>query len=426
MRIVMLAAGTYGDVPPCVALGLGLQQAGHRVLIATYAEFEDVVTSRGLEFAALRGNPQEQQQQQETKAMMASVGNIYSYMRHAMHLHLSYMHGLLVDSWLACQGADAIIFAINTLGGYHIAEKLGIPCFTFWYHPLNATTAFPHPLISARLRLGGALNRLSYTGIEQFVWQFMRPMLNRWRQGTLGLPPLSFTGGAPEPITSPRGRRLPFLYGYSPSVAPSPPDWQPWQRVTGFWFLDRADGWQPPADLVEFIKGGPPPVCVGFGSMIGDNPTEMTEVVLKALRLAGRRAVLVTGWGGLSDISVSDDIFKIERVPYDWLFPQTAAVVHHAGVGTLALGLRAGVPTVTVPFTRDELYWGWQVAGMGVGPAPILRTQLTAERLATALRCATSDEGMRDRVAALGRRIQAEDGVARAVETFHQYLSYHP
>ncbi len=129
---------------------------------------EDVVTSRGLEFAALRGNPQEQQQQEETKAMMESVGNIYSYMRPAMHLHLSYMHDLLVDSWLACQGADAIVFAVNTLGGYHIAEKLGIPCFTFWYHPLNATSTFPHPLISARLRLGGVLNRLSYTGIEQF------------------------------------------------------------------------------------------------------------------------------------------------------------------------------------------------------------------------------------------------------------------
>src|SRR3954447_2402988 len=48
MRIVMLAAGTYGDVPPCVAFGLGLQQAGHQVCIASYAEFEDVVTSRGL------------------------------------------------------------------------------------------------------------------------------------------------------------------------------------------------------------------------------------------------------------------------------------------------------------------------------------------------------------------------------------------
>ena len=66
--------------------------------------------------------------------------------------------------------------------------------------------------------------------------------------------------------------------------------------------------------------------------MIGDNPAEMTEMVLKALRLAGRRAVLVTGWGGLSNADVSDDVFKIERVPYDWLFPQTAAVVHHAGV----------------------------------------------------------------------------------------------
>jgi sterol 3beta-glucosyltransferase len=157
--------------------------------------------------------------------------------------------------------------------------------------------------------------------------------------------------------------------------------------------------------------------------MIGDNPVEMTEVVLKALRLAGRRAVLITGWGGLTNADMPDDVFKIERVPYDWLFPQTAAFVHHAGVGTLALGLRAGIPTVTVPFTRDELYWGWQVAGMRVGPAPILRTQLTAERLATAICCATSDAGMRDRVAALSRRIQAEDGVARAVDAFHQYLS---
>nr|MDQ2998765.1 glycosyltransferase [Chloroflexota bacterium] len=85
--------------------------------------------------------------------------------------------------------------------------------------------------------------------------------------------------------------------------------------------------------------------------------------------------------------------------------------------------LRAGIPTVTVPFTRDELYWGWQVARLGVGPAPILRTQLTAEGLASAIRIATSDAGMRERVASLGRGIQAEDGVARAVEAFHQYLA---
>ena len=422
MQIVMLAAGTYGDVPPCVALGLGLQQAGHRVRIATYAEFEDLVSGHGLDFAALRGNPQEQQQQEEAKAMMASVGNVYSYMRHAIDLHLSYMHQLLIDSWRACQGADAIVFAINTLGGHHIAEKLNIPCFTFWYHPLSATTAFPQPLITARMNFGGGLNRLSYVGIEQFFWQFMRPMLNRWRQETLELPPLPLLGGALLPITSPRGRRLPFLYGYSPSVAPSPADWQPWQRVTGFWFLDRAVDWQPPPDLVAFLGGGPPPVCVGFGSMIGDNPAAMTRIVLKALRLAGRRAVLVTGWGGLSDAELSNDIFIVDRVPYDWLFPQMAAVVHHAGVGTLALGLRAGVPTVRVPFTRDELYWGWQVAKLRVGPAPLPRTQLTAERLANAIRSATDDVSMRSRATALGKQIQREDGVARAVEVIHSYL----
>ena len=50
MRITILAFGSRGDVQPYVALGLGLQQAGHQILVCTGDDFETFVTARGLDF----------------------------------------------------------------------------------------------------------------------------------------------------------------------------------------------------------------------------------------------------------------------------------------------------------------------------------------------------------------------------------------
>ena len=49
---------------------------------------------------------------------------------------------------------------------------------------------------------------------------------------------------------------------------------------------------------------------------------------------------------------LADDILLVGDVPHDWLFPQMAAVVHHAGAGTTGAGLRAGVPAVAVMTLR--------------------------------------------------------------------------
>ena len=112
----------------------------------------------------------------------------------------------------------------------------------------------------------------------------------------------------------------------------------------------------------------------------------------------------------------------MEWVPFDWLFPRVAAVVHHGGAGTTAASLRAGLPTIVVPFFLDQFYWGRRVFELGVGPRPIPRKRLEAETLAAALRLATGDAGMRERAAALSRRIRAEDGVARAVASFERHM----
>jgi sterol 3beta-glucosyltransferase len=94
-----------------------------------------------------------------------------------------------------------------------------------------------------------------------------------------------------------------------------------------------------------------------------------------------------------------------------------AALVHHGGAGTTAEGLRAGRPTVICPTTlNDQLFWGRRVRDLGVGPEPIPQRKLTTETLLRAIEVSTGEPRMRERAAALGEKIRAERGVARAVE----------
>ena len=122
--------------------------------------------------------------------------------------------------------------------------------------------------------------------------------------------------------------------------------------------------------------------------------------------------------GRLSDFKV----FVADAVPHSWLFPRMAAVVHHGGAGTTAEGLRAGVPTVIVPFIFDQPFWGARVKVQGLGPTPIPRKRLTVDALAQAIDTAVSDAGMRQRAQACGHAIRAEDGVGNAVRIVTQYL----
>jgi UDP:flavonoid glycosyltransferase YjiC (YdhE family) len=208
---------------------------------------------------------------------------------------------------------------------------------------------------------------------------------------------------------------MPVLYGFSPSVLPPPPDWSSEVHVTGYWFLDPPEDWTPPSRLVAFLEAGPPPLYIGFGSMGSRDPQKTSQLVLEALAPAKQRAVILSGWGGLETADLPAHAIAVDSVPFSWLFPRCAAVVHHGGAGTTAAGLRAGVPSVVIPFFGDQPFWGRHVAELGVGPAPIPRRKLTAERLARTIEIAVGDAGMRRRAAELGTAIRAEDGVAQAV-----------
>jgi UDP:flavonoid glycosyltransferase YjiC (YdhE family) len=212
------------------------------------------------------------------------------------------------------------------------------------------------------------------------------------------------------------------LDAYSTAVVPRPPEWGEWIHVTGYWFLDDSSGWTPPDELVEFLRSGPPPVFVGFGSTPFPRPRETADLVIRALARAGQRGILVAGGSGLPVGRLGEGVLSTASVPHDWLFSRVSAIVHHGGAGVTGAALRAGLPSVVVPVFADQPFWGQRVFDLGAGPRPIPARKLTEDSLASAIGL-TADCEMRCRAAALGERIRNENGVGRAVEVIGEHLS---
>jgi sterol 3beta-glucosyltransferase len=404
MRVTILTLGSRGDVQPFLAFGSGLARAGHEVRLATHPRFEGLVAHVGLEFAPLAEGRLGAGRQTAEGRRWAERGSRrlpswVGFLRDAR----SVAHQRLADAMAATEGADAIVASnLATVLGWQMSDRLNVPLMR---------ANFNAPTWMSRSGARPAANV-----VRQVLWLAARPWLNAVRRDALGLRPVPFR----EPIGGLDRRRMPVLYPVSPAVVPRPAGWGEWVHMTGYWFLDRPVDPDPPPALCGFLAAGPPPVCVGFSTMIDRDPAATTEIVLEALRRAGRRAVLICGSDALHH-ALPPDVFAVDAVSHDWLFPRCAAVVHHAAAGATGAALRAGVPSVPVPHMTDQFVWARRLSELGVSPPPIPRRDLSVERLEEAIRIAVGQEAMRHRAAALGERIRAEDGVARAVEVFERH-----
>lgn len=415
MQITIIAGGSRGDVQPYVALGVGLKEAGHTVRVLTSDDFQQLVTDYGLDFYTVGGNAQVVAQSMQATLDQGNMLKILGQMRQASEQQAtrSAERGVV-----ACEGSNLILGGLSGLfSGLSLSEKLGIPLMLAYLVPFTPTSAFPSPLTPLpQTPLTQWLNKPSFLLAQQIMWQSFRSADNKARQQVLQLPASLFWG----PFSSLKGSKQAVLYGYSSYVLPQPRDWNAFQHVTGYWFLDPPQNWEPPADLLHFLQSGPPPVYIGFGSMTSSKPEEAADLVLEALARTGQRGVLYEGWGGLKKEQLPESVFMTGSVPHTWLFPRMAAVVHHGGVGTAAAGFAAGVPSIITPFFADQPFWGQRAYELGVGPKPIARKRMTVDNLTAAIEHAISDEEMRKKAALLGERIRAENGVAQAVHVIEQ------
>ncbi len=206
-------------------------------------------------------------------------------------------------------------------------------------------------------------------------------------------------------------------------MIPKPKDWGPHINISGFFFLSLASDYTPAPDLAAFLDAGPPPIYIGFGSIVVDDPNGMTKLIFEAVKTTGQRALVSKGWGGFGgdELGVPEGVFMLGNVPHDWLFKHVSCVVHHGGAGTTAAGIACGKPTVVVPFFGDQPFWGAMVAKAGAGPRPIPYKQLTADNLADAILEALKPTALQ-KAQDLGAKISSEKGSDVGAVSFHDKL----
>jgi UDP:flavonoid glycosyltransferase YjiC (YdhE family) len=416
MRVAIVTGGTEGDIQPMLAVGRGLRARGHAVRFAAAAAYHDLITASGLSPFALEGD--------DPRHVVADIAR-----RNPDRSRLKTLRGMLkpvppTDASLrslvlACENVDAVLYTPISGLAYHVADARRVPSFEVHLIPLTPTREFPSPHWPWPAGFVGPYNFLSHHAIHQFFWQINRFWVNDWRRNALGASPLPFEG----PIGTRYFREMRrVVCAVSPSVVPKPRDWSDTVGITGYLFA-ASDGYVPPAALAAFVEAGEPPVCVGFGSTVEGSPGALRPIFEATQKLTRRRFVFVRGWANYDLPEPSSDVFVVDRASYAWLYPRASAVVHHAGTGTAAEAVRAGVPSVAVPYITEQRFWAARLSALGVAPPEITRRGLTATRLADAINAACTDASLRRRARTLGTSVRSEDGASGAVDFVEREMS---
>lgn len=446
LNIVIMIIGSRGDIQPFLEIGRILRHDyGHRVRIATHPAFREFVQKEtDLEFFSVGGDPS------ELMAFMVKnpglVPNLQTIREGEIQKKRASMKEMFEGMWRSCVNAtdneadeqnrtmmdsqhpfvaDAIIANPPSMAHVHIAERLGIPLHIMFTFPYSPTGAFPHPL--ANIKPGKSnvdtnyVNFISYPLVEMMTWQGLGDIVNNFRENTLGLEPVSSLW-APGALYR---MHVPYTYMWSPSLVPKPGDWGPEIDITGFVFMDLAKDFEPPQNLVDFLEAGDAPIYIGFGSIVVDDPDGFTDMIFKATKMAGVRALVNKGWGGFgsSNEDTPDNIFMLENTPHDWLFPKVRAVVHHGGAGTTAIGLKCAKPTMIVPFFGDQPFWGARVAEAEAGALECVPwKQMTVEKMAEGIKQLLTEEAQQNVQKLADGMVREGSGAENAVKSFHRSL----
>ena len=456
MRIYCLTIGSRGDVQPYIALCKALKQHGHTPVIVSHPEYRSWVEGHGIEYRGVGGDP--------AALMKLSVEHrIFSpaFFKESIGKFRVWLDELLRECWEECQGADLLIESPSTMAGIHVAEGLGIPYFRAFTMPWTKTSAYPQAFSVPSIEMGPSYNSSSYTLFDQIMWVATSGQINRWRKHMVGI--------GPTDMSKMDADSVPFIYNFSPAVVPMPNDWGDRVKISGYWFLDNPESnWSPPKEMSDFLarakKDGKKIAYIGFGSITIENAEEVSANIMKAVKEADVRAIVAKGWSGRGgskprktkkkkqqqqhggkpplhhqhsasshtegeetgteeehepEIAIPDDVFVVDSVPHDWLFPQIDIAMHHGGAGTTGASLRAGLVTLIKPFFGDQFFWANRVQKLGAGAKV---NGLSVGDLTDALKSAASDRVMVEKAQGVGEKIRSEDGVAVAIEFLYKNI----
>ena len=402
MHVVVVSLGTRGDAQPYIALAKAMQRKGHRVTFACSPDHRAFSEKHGVPFRSIGGSFYELLETEKGRAWLESGDSISRYVKTTRALFEDTMLDTARFFATAVEDADLVTGHPYCWGAFMKAEKRGVP---FVLAPLWAFVP------NGDVQIG---TLPGWRWLRRFVWRKAIGMIDELTYEARasfrrehGLSPAE-----PDYYPDLVANGTPYVHLFSESILRRPSDWPSNIQVGGACILD--DETPPPSDLVDFLASGPPPIYVGYGSMTGRDPEQLTKLTVAAIAQTKQRAVIVTGWGGVDRNYLQGDVLALDSVSHAWLFPRMKALVHHGGAGTTTAGLRAGRPTQVVSFFGDQPAWGKLLADLGAGPPPLHRTKLTVESLARGIERVISHAPYATTAEAIAAKMMKEPGADEA------------
>ncbi|QIS38173.1 glycosyltransferase [Clavibacter capsici] len=393
MRLMLLTAGTRGDVEPFAALARHAASRGHEVRLALP---DDGVAPEGVDCVRL---------DLDVRRVLTPAGRSPWAIAH--HLRTEVRPAMRRTIVAAVRETvafdpDLVVHHPLILSAPLVADALGVPRVLVEFAPVATPSArFPAAGGPTATRDLGARNRSTYAVPRAVARLFDGDV----RRAADELP-----SGRRPAVRSPS---VATLMAASPALLPRPDDWPERVHQTGAWY-DEAPAASLDGALGDFLAAGPYLVA-SFGSMAKGDASARGRAIVTAARVHGLRVLVLTGWGGLALPAEcrGPDVLAVRSAPFDQVLPGAALAVHHGGAGTSHAVARAGVPAVVVPFMADQPFWAAQLHRQGMAAAPIPLRRLSADSLVPAMGDALSRG---ERAAEVGGLMRRERGVRQAVD----------
>lgn len=403
MRIVGAAFGSRGDTEPMLLLAAELRRRGHDVVAVAHPDHQYLAEPLGVPFCAVGGPAR------DIVIRNARAGGDSFHIEGGLGAVSRYVNAQF-DGFLAvANGADLILASGLNASASTVGEAVGARVRWLVTWPWMLSSPENTPVFVRSRSLPRPVNTMLWPFLDLAVSAATSPTVNAWRK-KLGL--------APERVRSPwRESPETHILACDRLLAPMAGSLERSVVQTAA-ILSRTPS-ELPEEVRRFLDAGDPPVFLGFGSMCVKDREATTDVVLRAVKRAGVRAIIARGWAGIAGGEMPDGVLSVGELPFRALFPRVAAVVHHGGSGTTATAARAGVPQVVAPQILDQFRWGARVFELGIGPKPLPLRALSDTSLSEAIREAVGSHDMRERARVVATELADADGIgltADAVE----------
>ena len=409
MRALLATFGSFGDVNPFIALALGLRKRGHDAIVAAPAFYRDVIEREGLAFRPVRPDANLEDREILARAMDPRTGIVYLL----EEILLPALRDSYDDLRDAARDCDVLVTHPLVYAGPILADATDMPWASTALSPLPFLSTYDPPILSPLRSIGWTRHLGRWP--SRMLFGLGRLAVRKWEAPIRELRASLNLSPGRNPIFEGQFSPRLVLALFSESMGTVQPDWPPATVQTGFLTYagshDR-DGLSP--ELEAFLDAGAAPIVFTLGTSSVTSGNGFFEAAEAAVRRLGLRAVLV-GAEETEPVSAGHpDILRVPSAPFRLLFPRASIVVHPGGIGTIALTLLAGRPSLLVPFAHDHPDNAARLARLGVA-SKIEPRRCNASRIARELERLRQPEWSQ-RAARVAERVAAEPGVRGACE----------